>query len=57
MEILMRAKEASNPKFQFLNPDNPYHQIYKQVKSTFQIVIFWLLPIAKSAFTYVDEYL
>jgi hypothetical protein len=31
MEILMRAKEANNPKFQFLNPDNPYHQIYKQV--------------------------
>ena len=32
MEILMRAKEANNPKFQFLNPDNPYHQIYKQVR-------------------------
>jgi hypothetical protein len=31
MEILMRAKEAHNPKFQFLNPDNPYHAIYKQV--------------------------
>jgi len=31
MEILMRAKEAANPKFQFLNPDNPYHPIYKQV--------------------------
>ncbi len=31
MEILMRAKEAGNPKFQFLNPDNPYHQIYRQV--------------------------
>ena len=31
MEILMRAKEAGNPKFQFLNPDNPYHPIYKQV--------------------------
>ena len=31
MEILMRAKEASNVKFQFLNPDNPYHPIYKQV--------------------------
>lgn len=31
MEILMRAKEANNPKFQFLNPDNPYHSIYKQV--------------------------
>jgi hypothetical protein len=31
MEILMRAKEANNPKFQFLNPDNPYHPIYKQV--------------------------
>ena len=31
MEILMRAKEADNPKFQFLNPDNPYHPIYKQV--------------------------
>ena len=27
----MRAKEASNPKFQFLDPDNPYHSIYKQV--------------------------
>ena len=31
MEILMRAKEAHNPKFQFLNPGNPYHPIYKQV--------------------------
>ena len=31
MEILMRAKEAGNLKFQFLNPDNPYHPIYKQV--------------------------
>ena len=31
MEILMRAKEANNPKFQFLDPDNPYHSIYKQV--------------------------
>ena len=31
MEILMRAKEAGNPKFQFLNPDNAYHPIYKQV--------------------------
>ncbi len=31
MEILMRAKEADNLKFQFLNPDNPYHVIYKQV--------------------------
>ena len=31
MEILMRAKEANNLKFQFLNPDNPYHPIYKQV--------------------------
>jgi len=31
MEILMRAKEAANPKFQFLNPDNAYHPIYKQV--------------------------
>ena len=31
MEILMRAKEAHNPKFQFLNPGNPYHSIYKQV--------------------------
>jgi hypothetical protein len=31
MEILMRAKETENPKFQFLNPGNPYHQIYKQV--------------------------
>ncbi len=31
MEILMRAKEAHNPKFQFLNPENPYHPIYKQV--------------------------
>ena len=31
MEILMRAKEASNLKFQFLNPDNSYHPIYKQV--------------------------
>lgn len=27
----MRAKEAGNPKFQFLNPDNPYHPIYKEV--------------------------
>ena len=27
----MRAKEADNPLFQFLNPDNPYHVIYKQV--------------------------
>ena len=33
MEILMRAKEAANPKFQFLNPDNPYHPIYKQVRA------------------------
>ena len=33
MEILMRAKEAANPKFQFLNPDNAYHPIYKQVKA------------------------
>ena len=31
MEILMRAKETENPKFQFLNPGNPYHAIYKQV--------------------------
>ena len=31
MEILMRAKEAHNIKFQFLNPGNPYHPIYKQV--------------------------
>ncbi len=31
MEILMRAKEANNLKFQFLNPDNPYHPIYKSV--------------------------
>ncbi len=31
MEILMRAKEAGNLKFQFLNPDNPYHSIYKEV--------------------------
>ena len=31
MEILMRAKEAHNAKFQFLNPGNPYHAIYKQV--------------------------
>jgi hypothetical protein len=31
MEILMRAKEANNLKFQFLNPGNPYHSIYKQV--------------------------
>jgi len=31
MEIMMRAREASNPKLQFLNPDNPYHPIYKQV--------------------------
>jgi len=31
MEILMRAKEANNLKFQFLNPGNPYHAIYKQV--------------------------
>ena len=34
MEILMRAKEARNPKFQFLSPDNPYHAIYKQVLET-----------------------
>ena len=31
MEILMRAKEAHNPKFQFLNPGNAFHSIYKQV--------------------------
>ena len=31
MSILMRAKEAHNPKFQFLNPGNPYHPIYIQV--------------------------
>lgn len=31
MEILMRAKEANNPLFQFLNPENPYHSIYKEV--------------------------
>ena len=31
MEILMRAKEADNIKFQFLSPDNPYHTIYQQV--------------------------
>ena len=31
MSILMRAKEAHNPKFQFLNPGNPYHTIYTQV--------------------------
>ena len=31
MEILMRAKDTENPKFQFLNPGNPYHAIYKQV--------------------------
>uniref|UniRef100_A0A0K2V9F0 Protein suppressor of white apricotlike [Bombyx mori] n=1 Tax=Lepeophtheirus salmonis TaxID=72036 RepID=A0A0K2V9F0_LEPSM len=31
MEILMRAKETGNLKFQFLNPGNPYHPIYKQV--------------------------
>ncbi|TRY77897.1 hypothetical protein TCAL_08112 [Tigriopus californicus] len=31
MEILMRAKEANNPLFQFLNPENPYHAIYKEV--------------------------
>ena len=31
LEILMRAKEAGNLKFQFLNPDNPYNQFYKQV--------------------------
>ena len=34
MEILMRAKEANNLKFQFLNPDNAYHHIYKQVERT-----------------------
>lgn len=31
MSILMRAKEAHNPKFQFLNPGNPYNPIYIQV--------------------------
>eukprot|EP00095_Tigriopus_kingsejongensis_P012436 maker-scaffold924_size80766-snap-gene-0.19 protein:Tk12436 transcript:maker-scaffold924_size80766-snap-gene-0.19-mRNA-1 annotation:"protein suppressor of white apricot" len=31
MEILMRAKEANNPLFQFLNPENPYHSIYQAV--------------------------
>ena len=30
----MRAKEANNLKFQFLNPDNAYHHIYKQVERT-----------------------
>ena len=34
MSILMRAKEAHNPKFQFLNPGNPYHPIYIQVLET-----------------------
>lgn len=43
MEILMRAKEANNLKFQFLNPDNPYHQIYKQVCFVTQCVVIKLM--------------
>jgi hypothetical protein len=48
MEIMMRAREASNPKLQFLNPDNPYHPIYKQVCEI--ITLNYMVQVQKSLF-------